>query len=76
MASETAVKKAIAVKKQHESQWLQNSNVVSVGVGPVGKKTGIIIGVKKQPEKLREAIAENIDGVPIVIKTLRELRAL
>ncbi|RMH65831.1 MAG: hypothetical protein D6677_01500 [Calditrichaeota bacterium] len=76
MAARVGLEKAKHIKKQHQADWLRHGNVVSIGIAAVGKKTGIIIGVKNNPDALRDKIPENIDGVPILIKTIRELRAL
>ncbi|HHM02938.1 MAG TPA: hypothetical protein ENJ15_07970 [Caldithrix abyssi] len=71
-----ALERAKRVKRGHESSWLAISNVVSIGIGEIDNTAGIIIGVRNHPESVREKVPPKIDGVPIVIKTVRELKAL
>ncbi len=71
-----ALERAKRVKRRHESDWLAISNVVSIGIGEIDNTAGIYIGVVNHPESLREKIPPKIDGVPIEIKTVRELKAL
>ncbi|HED10560.1 MAG TPA: hypothetical protein ENJ10_07710 [Caldithrix abyssi] len=76
MKASQALERAKRVKRAHEHEWLALSNVVSIGIGNVHGVTGIIIGVKNHPDAVREKIAAEIEGIPIEIKTLRELKAL
>ncbi len=76
MMTPEALERARRVKRSHEREWLALANVVSIGIGDVDGKTGIIIGVKNHPGSLRGKIAAEIEGIPVAIKTVRELKAL
>ncbi len=76
MKASEALERAKRVKRAHEHEWLALTNVVSIGIGDVGGATGIIIGVKNHPDSIREKIAAEIEGIPVEIKTIRQLKAL
>jgi hypothetical protein len=84
-ALQPSAEQAQVVKEAHESELLSKPNVVGVGVGRVKKggvptgQTGLVVLVRqKQPlQQLapQEAIPSEIDGVPVDVEEVGEIRA-
>ncbi len=71
------IEKAKKIKASHQDEWLSFSSIVSIGIGMIDKeKIGILIGVKGKVETVTSKIPDSIDGVPISIKTISQIRAL
>lgn len=69
--------KARAIIQTHESQWFNIPEVKAVGIGlTTHKNIGIIISVQNNPDKVRTQIPNEIDGVPVEIKTTGTFKAL
>ena len=65
------------MKSKYQEEWLSHEPVVSIGIGYVKNDVlGIIIGIKGKLNSVERKIPDNIDGVPIILKTVKELRAL
>ena len=71
------IDKAKKVKAKYEQEWIQNPEVVSIGIGMLDEQTpGIIIGVKSDPDLLKNAIPLSIEDVPILLQITGEIKAL
>lgn len=75
MKNQNLTIKAKELKSSHEKRWMDMEEVVSVGVGIVGDKPGIIILVKGNALSVSEKIPAEIDGIPIKITESGEIRA-
>jgi hypothetical protein len=65
------------VKKKYEKTWLSISGIVAIGIGKTsGGALGIIVSVKKNTGKYKSRIGQTIEGVPIEIQTMGEIKAL
>ncbi|KAA3617571.1 MAG: hypothetical protein D8M58_01570 [Calditrichaeota bacterium] len=74
---ENRIEKAKEIKSNHQDEWLAHSSIVSIGIGLVDENVvGIIIGVKGKITTVKTKIPDSIDGIPIILKTVNELRAL
>ena len=70
------MQKVRTVKRAHEKTWLAMSGVVAVGIGLTQSgEPGIIISTSVAPEKLRPAIPDSIDGVPVELNQTGEISA-
>ncbi len=73
----TVIEKAKKIKSKYQDEWLDYPSIVSIGVGFVEENViGVIIGVKGSIETIAGKIPEKIDDIPIMIKSVKELRAL
>ena len=71
------LEKVKKIKRKYEDEWMSYPGVTSVGIGYVQQNTlGIIIGVKGKIDTIRNEIPEQIDNIPITVKTIPEIRAL
>lgn len=74
---EKPIEKAKKVKSEHQDEWLSYTAVVSIGVGFVEEDViGIIIGVTGKISAFKDKIPDKIDGVPISVKRVNQIRAL
>lgn len=64
------------VKKRYEKQWLNIKGVLSVGIGRVNNKAGIIIMVNKNKFHKKVLIPSVVEDVPVEIQYSDELKAL
>ena len=70
------IEKIKKIKHNNEHFWRSLPGVVSIGIGLVNTKDpGIIIGVKNKKSSLINEIPSDIEGVPIEIKVVNELKA-
>lgn len=59
------------VKLQHQDQWLQHSEVVSVGIGlNADQNPTIIIGVKRLTPALQQEFPTEVDGYPVELRAV------
>jgi hypothetical protein len=64
------------VKKRYEKQWLNIKGVISVGIGRVNNRAGIIIVVNKNIYHEKILIPSVVEDVPVEIQYSGELKAL
>jgi hypothetical protein len=65
------------IKKKYEKTWLSIKEIVAVGIGETSEGSlGIIISVKDDAGKYKNQIEQNIEGVPIEIQEIGEIKAL
>ena len=65
------------VKRQHEKAWMSLKQVVAVGIGQTSVgETGILVAVRKDPDKIRAQIPEMIKGIRVEIQQIGEIKAL
>lgn len=86
MTDDTEISRVLAVKAKYEQQLLRNKNVVGLGVGfreKDGKLTDqmvltVMVREKQPLTRLhpREVIPSELDGVPVDVKEVGDLRAL
>ncbi len=64
------------VKKQHETQFLKMTGVVSVGIGldPDGNQA-IIVGLDGSHPETEAAVPKTIEGFPVVVQIIGSIRA-
>lgn len=67
---------AQSVKKRYEKQWLNIKGVISVGIGRVNNRAGIIIVVNKNIYHEKILIPSVVEDVPVEIQYSGELKAL
>jgi hypothetical protein len=64
------------VKKRHEARLMKTPGVVGVGIGRSGGKTVIRVYVAKDTPKVRKAVPEALEDVPIEIVVSGPFKAL
>ncbi len=64
------------VKKRHEARLMKTPGVVGVGIGRSGKTTVIRVYVEKDSPKLRKAVPEALEDVPVEIVVSGRFKAL
>lgn len=64
------------VKKRHEARLMKTPGVVGVGIGRAGGKTVIRVYVKRDSPKVRKAVPETLDDVPVEIVVSGPFKAL
>ncbi len=64
------------VKKRHEGRLMKTPGVVGVGIGRSGGKTVIRVYVSKDSPKVRKAVPEALDDVPVEIVVSGPFKAL
>jgi hypothetical protein len=83
--AQAAFEKAQAVKRAHQGELMSKPNVVGVGVGLLkrggvrSKTVGLVVMVRQKvpPSQLApdERVPREIDGVPVDVQTVGEIRA-
>ncbi len=64
------------VKKRHEARLMKTPGVVGVGIGRSGKQTVIRVYVDKDSPKVRKAVPQALDDVPVEIVVSGRFKAL
>jgi hypothetical protein len=64
------------VKKRHEARLMKTPGVVGVGIARSGNRTVICVYVTKDSPKVRRAVPESIEDVPVEIVVSGAFRAL
>ncbi len=64
------------VKKRHEAHLMKTPGVVGVGIGKSGKRTVIRVYVAKDSPKVRKAVPESLEDVPVEIVVSGPFKAL
>ena len=68
--------KAKSVKRQHESSWIAIPGVEAIGIGmTTPEQIGIVISVSRPAAEFSEAIPNEIDGIPIIVRETGRFRA-
>lgn len=71
------VERIKSVKERYEKTWLRMPDVVAVGIGITSAGSpGIIVSVKKNPQKARMKIPEVIGDIRIEIQVTGEIKSL
>ena len=59
------------VKSKYQQEWLQNPDVVSVGIGMTpDKKPAIIVGVKSNVSAKQLHLPSEIEGYPLMVEII------
>ncbi len=64
------------VKKRHEARLMRTPGVVGVGIGRTGKRTVIRVYVAKDSPKVRRAVPDALEDVPVEIVVSGPFKAL
>ena len=64
------------VKKRHEARLMKTPGVVGVGIGRSGGKPVIRVYVAKDSPKVRRAVPESLEDVPVEIVVSGPFKAL
>ena len=64
------------VKKRHEARLMKTPGVVGVGIGWSGKRTVIRVYVERDSPKVRRAVPEALEDVPVEIVVSGPFKAL
>lgn len=64
------------VKRRHEARLMKTPGVVGVGIGRSGKRTVIRVYVEKDSPKVRKAVPEALEDVPVEIVVSGPFKAL
>ncbi|MGH7483212.1 MAG: hypothetical protein ACRELV_13750 [Longimicrobiales bacterium] len=65
------------MKRAHEASWMALDEVVAVGVGRLADgQDGILVSVRSDPEKVTRLLPASVDGVPVEIRVVGDVRAL
>ncbi len=64
------------VKKRHEARLMKTPGVVGVGIGRSGKTTVIRVYVDKDSPRVRKAVPQALDDVPVEIVVSGRFKAL
>lgn len=64
------------VKKRHEARLMKTPGVVGVGIGRSGGKTVIRVYVAKDSPKVRKAVPDALEDVPVEIVVSGPFKAL
>ncbi len=64
------------VKKRHEARLMKTPGVVGVGIGRSGGRTVIRVYVEKDSPKVRKAVPQSLDDVPVEVVVSGRFRAL
>ena len=62
--------------QRYTDQWLQLPGVIGTGEGQVIGKPCILVFVKKSTEELSKQIPKRVEGFPVVIQEIGEVKAL
>ena len=76
MASQEAIARAQAIKAKYERELMRKRNVVGVGIGRSQGKTVIRVYVAKDTPRVRKAVPEILDDVPVEIVVSGPFQAL
>lgn len=64
------------LKRAHESRWLALDDVVGVGIGTLEDgRPGIVVSVRARSEEVRDRVPASVDGVPVEVRVVGEIRA-
>ncbi len=66
------------VKKTHEASLMAKPNVIGVGIGLVAGSVALVILIKEpleKPQKPKDQIPGEIEGIPVEIRVLGEVKA-
>jgi hypothetical protein len=65
------------VKKQHEVRLLQLPDVISIGIGKdENDNPAIIVGLRRPNPQTEEQIPANLEGYPVQLRIIGEIKAL
>ena len=64
------------VRKRHEASLMKTPGVVGVGIGRSGGKTVIRVYVAKDNPRVRKALPESLEDVPVEIVVSGPFKAL
>lgn len=64
------------VKRRHEARLMKTPGVVGVGIGHSGGETVIRVYVSKDSPKVRKAVPESLEDVPVEIVVSGPFKAL
>lgn len=64
------------VKKRHEARLMNTPGVVGVGIGRSGDRTVIRVYVERDTPKVRKALPEALEDVPVEIVVSGPFKAL
>lgn len=84
MSQEQELARATAVQQKYTDDLMTKANVVGVGVGLVkkggGEQVGLVVLVRKKLPALQVApqdmVPSQLDGVPVEVQEVGEIRAL
>lgn len=66
-----------AVMRAHQARWLAMEDVVAVGIGRLADgRGGILVSVRSDAEAFRDRLPRSIDGVPVEVRGVGDIRAL
>lgn len=66
-----------AVKRAHEARWLALDEVVAVGLGRKDDgRDAIVVSVRSDTGAVRKRVPDTVDGVPVEVRVVGDLRAL
>lgn len=66
-----------AVMRAHQARWLAMEDVVAVGIGRLADdRDGILVSVRSDAEAFRDRLPRSIDGVPLEVRGVGDIRAL
>jgi hypothetical protein len=63
------------IKKTHEISLMTKPNVIGVGIGLVAGSVALVVLVKKPIEKTKDQIPGEIEGIPVEIRVIGEVKA-
>lgn len=64
-------------KRRHQARWMALDDVVAVGVGRLADdRNGIVVSVRADTDQVREAVPDSVEGVPVEIRVVGDVRAL
>ncbi len=64
------------IKKRFEREWLSMAGVVGVGIGMTTRQMpGIIISVQRDSPAIRAAFPAEVEGIPVEVRAVGEIKA-
>lgn len=64
------------VQQEHTDAWMAIPGVVGTAIGQCGGKPCILILTAAPAEQIRRKIPETVEGYPVVVQHIGEVRAL
>jgi len=64
------------VLRRHGARWMALDDVVAVGIGSLqGDRHGIVVSVRSKTEEVQEAVPDSVEGVPVELRVVGDVRA-